>query len=1267
MSLENTAGTYETSGNITSTFADATAAAVDSQMTFTVSDNSANVDAMLLDHNGRVGIGQATPNTKLDVNGTIRMGYSAEPCDASRLGGLYYDSVGAKFYGCVTAGSWTQIATGTGAATPAGSDKQLQLNNNGVLYASSGLTFNSTTGVLATYMGTFDATSPSASTNAIYAQNESANGTVIYALSNTTTGPVNTIYAQNNSSGGGSAGWFNAAATSGGGAGLYVTNASTGGYGMELHENATTGSTYGVYATTISPAGTAISGKNLATSGTTAAVSGITFSSTDYAMGVYGGDAGGAGLTVGVWGLSSSTGTGRGVMGEQNGAGNNGVGIYGSNNGASNTGYGGYFSNSSATGWNLYAAGTSPSYINASLGIGTTIPKAALDVNGAIKLADGGKSCSAANSLTGAIRYNSSTNKVQSCNGTTWADVGSGVTVTPAGSNGYIQFNSSGTALGGDSKLFWDDANKRLGIGTVSPSSPVDIQSAVTPLNLVNTGATGYSALISGLAPNLTTTQRAQLVLGRDNSYANSISFDYYYSGANSTSNRLDFNFYSASVPALSLLAGGNVGINTTAPVTKLDVNGTIRMGYSGETCDAAHEGSIYYNSATDLFMACKTAASGWVNISSATPAGSDKQLQLNNNGVLYASAGLTYNSTSGLLTNANRISVGGSGKDTNSVMITGGNATSTADQNTAIGAGAGASLSSGAYNTMMGAFAGTVLATGSYNTLIGQSAGANTAGDRNTMVGNNAGNGATGSYNSFFGQEAGKLSTGGDNIYMGYLTGNTASTGSSNIMIGDQLQLPSSGTSNYLSIGNLIYGVLPTGTVYTKIGIGTSSPVVKLDINGTIRMGYSGEACDAAHEGSIYYNSATDLFMACKTAASGWVNISSAAPAGSDKQLQWNDNGVLAASSGLNFISSSGNFGIGTASPQTKLHVAQTAAASTAEELARFSLSDDTNSYLKIMNGTASDANFAATLEGYYNGSGNPGLEFRASGETDTGTVPVMQFNARISAASASVTRPLYQWRENGTPVMTIDAADNLGIGTTTPKASLDTFGAIKLADGNQSCSAANGLTGAIRYNSSTNKLQSCNGTAWADVASGGTVTPAGSNGYIQFNSSGTALGGDSKMFWDDSNKRLGVGTTTPGAPLDVQGAYDSNGAVARLYSTNTLGADVGGGISMGGTYSGAATTEFGIIRGLKNNVTSGDYGGYMQFLTRPNGVTAPKALLDVNGAIKLADGSAVCSAANSLTGAILCSRISSEIWIITTLDCREDSPWRRRDCRCS
>jgi hypothetical protein len=54
----------------------------------------------------------------------------------------------------------------------------------------------------------------------------------------------------------------------------------------------------------------------------------------------------------------------------------------------------------------------------------------------------------------------------------------------------------------------------------------------------------------------------------------------------------------------------------------------------------------------------------------------------------------------------------------------------------------------------------------------------------------------------------------------------------------------------------------------------------------------------------------------------------------------------------------------------------------------------------------------------------------------------------------------------------------------------------------------------------------------------------PAGLNGYVQFNDN-TALGGDAGLFWDNVNKRLGVGTVTPIVPLNI---YNNNPGISSV-----------------------------------------------------------------------------------------------------------------------
>jgi hypothetical protein len=81
--------------------------------------------------------------------------------------------------------------------------------------------------------------------------------------------------------------------------------------------------------------------------------------------------------------------------------------------------------------------------------------------------------------------------------------------------------------------------------------------------------------------------------------------------------------------------------------------------------------------------------------------------------------------------------------------------------------------------------------------------------------------------------------------------------------------------------------------------------------------------------------------------------------------------------------------------------------------------------------------------------------------------------------------------------------------------------------------------------------------------------------------------------------------------APTQVLTAIDGSGCVANLYSTNAQAADMGAGIGLGGNYAGAGTpTAFLIIRGLKNNSASGDFGSYGSFQIRANGGSYVEAL---------------------------------------------------------
>jgi hypothetical protein len=111
--------------------------------------------------------------------------------------------------------------------------------------------------------------------------------------------------------------------------------------------------------------------------------------------------------------------------------------------------------------------------------------------------------------------------------------------------------------------------------------------------------------------------------------------------------------------------------------------------------------------------------------------------------------------------------------------------------------------------------------------------------------------------------------------------------------------------------------------------------------------------------------------------------------------------------------------------------------------------------------------------------------------------------------------------------------------------------------------------------------------------VGGGGGGTPAGSNGYVQFNNSGS-FGADSSLFWNNTNKRLGIGTTQPQNKLDVISGNVSGGMNRGSYETSsfTNNGDNKLGIYNAGNFtSGGSSITFGSI---KNKNSAGYYPGF-------------------------------------------------------------------------
>ena len=85
------------------------------------------------------------------------------------------------------------------------------------------------------------------------------------------------------------------------------------------------------------------------------------------------------------------------------------------------------------------------------------------------------------------------------------------------------------------------------------------------------------------------------------------------------------------------------------------------------------------------------------------------------------------------------------------------------------------------------------------------------------------------------------------------------------------------------------------------------------------------------------------------------------------------------------------------------------------------------------------------------------------------------------------------------------------------------------------------------------------------------------------------------------DTAGNFGIGTASPGAKLDVNDTNKAINTKGNLFvsTTDTLAADKGGQISLGGVWAGTSQIQFAGIAGRKENATSGNAGGYLQLST--------------------------------------------------------------------
>jgi hypothetical protein len=203
-----------------------------------------------------------------------------------------------------------------------------------------------------------------------------------------------------------------------------------------------------------------------------------------------------------------------------------------------------------------------------------------------------------------------------------------GTTAITSGTIGRVLFQGTGNVLQQSANLFWDNTNNRLGIGTSSPSFPLDVNGTarVQTSLAVTTGKT-FSAYTSSAANDALKLEVNNLgaVFGVQNSNASGFSGIEYLSNAgvprvftgfnNGNGQEFRFNnfasggyidFLIGSTSGLRIANTRNILINTTTDAGfKLDVNGSSRatsLVINGTTALFNSGISIFQNSTNRAF-----------------------------------------------------------------------------------------------------------------------------------------------------------------------------------------------------------------------------------------------------------------------------------------------------------------------------------------------------------------------------------------------------------------------------------------------------------------------------------------------------------------------------------------------------------------------------------------------------------------------------------------------------------------------------------------
>jgi len=670
-----------------------------------------------------------------------------------------------------------------------------------------------------------------------------------------------------------------------------------------------------------------------------------------------------------------------------------------------------------------------------------------------------------------------------------------------------------------------------VGIGTTAPQKALDV---VSPLNdFVTVGARtlgigGWTGVSFGYRAESNLYRKSALVFERKGNSAEGSIHILNDGGDDSTNaNLADARF--------TIQSNGNIGIGTTAPSTLLELVGTstqLKLGYNSTyytsfSIDStgmltlAPNGTTaatFSDTANTFALPTSFTASGDVSMAYDLIMSNQTASNIKSLGPLTIEAGESFESNDLTLKTYNQGSVVVSNADASTTAADLNGISIATTENGIITTGTRNIYGINSYPTSTAASTGGT--TNLYGAYLNPSLTAATTGSINNIYG-------------AYVTGTGTLTTGGTiNQYGVYIANGTSATTGTSTKYGLYVESPTGATNNYAAIfagGN--------------VGIGTTAPATKLQVDGTLRLNNSGRYFDitpSSGGGSDVIINTND-YITFQTDAGGRVRISDQGMAIGNTYVTNYSN------SPTNGLIVEGNVGIGTASPGYMLDVN---ANNTIPQIHFSKTAVDSGGYI----GSNSTANFILSGGSLYNGTNWVAKATGASSISGSWmTSGDFIFFADTGLTVGNTFTP--------TTRMYINSSGNVGIGTITP---LSKLGVVGNASIGATYGSLVGPTSGLIIEGNVGIGTTSPGTALqvqGTSVQARVYDPAGADVRIFADSNrgliGTVTNHYLQLFTNNLERiriaadgNVGIGTTGPGANLDI---YQSGNANLRVTGSSS------------------------------------------------------------------------------------------------------------------